>query len=70
MQAKLDEILPALDKARMEFVGIEHLTDAQIGAIREALENDIAGENYSEGTTGSTVERLLARYQTAPQMCH
>lgn len=33
MQAKLDEILPALENARSEFVGIEHLTDAQIGAI-------------------------------------
>jgi len=28
MQAKLDEIIRALDKARVEFVGIEHLTDA------------------------------------------
>lgn len=27
MQAKLDEIIRALDKARVEFVGIEHLTD-------------------------------------------
>ncbi|MDB5706433.1 MAG: hypothetical protein JWN66_3549, partial [Sphingomonas bacterium] len=35
--AKLDEVLRALDNARGEFVGIEHLTDAQICAIRDAL---------------------------------
>src|SRR5690349_19814254 len=39
MQAKLDEILRALDNAREQFVGIEHLTDAQICAIRDALEH-------------------------------
>jgi low affinity Fe/Cu permease len=36
MQAKLDEIIRSLDKARVEFVGIEHLTDAQICASRYA----------------------------------
>jgi low affinity Fe/Cu permease len=62
MQAKLDEILRALDKARVEFVGIEHLTDSQIEKIRAALEADIAGKSGKEGTTGTTVERLLERY--------
>src|SRR3546814_3953378 len=41
MQAKLDEIIRSLDKARGEFVGIEHLTDAQIAAIRDALDRAI-----------------------------
>ena len=62
MQAKLDEILRALDKARAEFVGIEHLTDAQIGEIREALERDIRNDNRKDRTAAPTVERLLARY--------
>jgi len=62
MQAKLDEILRALDKARVEFVGIEHLTDTQIGEIRTALERDIEDENDKNRTTGRTVETLLARY--------
>ncbi|WP_062769625.1 low affinity iron permease family protein [Sphingopyxis terrae] len=62
MQAKLDEILRALDKARAEFVGIEHLTDAQIAEIRKALERDIRNENGKDCTAGPTVERLLARY--------
>jgi len=62
MQAKLDEILRALDKARVEFVGIEHLTDAQIGEIRTALEVDIKNGDSKGMTVERTVERLLARY--------
>jgi len=62
MQAKLDEILRALDKARVEFVGIEHLTDAQICEIRNALEADIKNKDGKQKTAGRSVERLLARY--------
>jgi len=64
MQAKLDEIIRALDKARVEFVGIEHLTDAQIAKIREALENDIRNEadDDKDRTVTRTVETLLKRY--------
>jgi low affinity Fe/Cu permease len=62
IQAKLDEILRALDSARDQFVGIEHLTDAQICQIREALEADVRrvreeGDVSAEGS----VERLLDR---------
>jgi low affinity Fe/Cu permease len=62
MQAKLDEILRALDNAREEFVGIEHLTDAQIGKIRDALEADIRNAYGKDKTARSTVESLLKRY--------
>jgi low affinity Fe/Cu permease len=62
MQAKLDEILRALENAREEFVGIEHLTDAQIGKIRDALEADIRSAQGKGKTVGSTVESLLRRY--------
>ena len=62
MQAKLDEILRAVEDAREEFVGIEHLTDAQIGKIRDALEADIKGQQGKGKTTGKTVEDLLRRY--------
>lgn len=62
MQAKLDEILRALEDAREEFVGIEHLTDAQIGQIRDALEADIRSAHGKDKTVGSTVEALLKRY--------
>jgi low affinity Fe/Cu permease len=62
MQAKLDEILRALENAREEFVGIEHLTDVQIGKIRDALEADIRNAKGKDKTVGSTVESLLRRY--------
>eukprot|EP01035_Chromulina_nebulosa_P025293 gene25293-33010_t len=58
IQAKLDEILRALDNARGEFVGIEHLTDKQICAIRTALEKQI---DENDDTTAETVEQLLKR---------
>lgn len=59
MQAKLDEILRALEDAREAFVGIEHLTDKQVRDIRRALEDDI--RNGKQGTTAHTVDRLLER---------
>jgi low affinity Fe/Cu permease len=62
MQAKLDEILRSIDLAREEFVGIEHLTDRQIEAIREALENDIKNKEGKDRSSVPTVERLLKRY--------
>ncbi len=63
IQAKLDEILRALDEARTEFVGIEHLTDRQLGEIRTALEKEVG--QHPDGraaTTDESVERLLDRY--------
>ncbi len=62
MQAKLDEILRSLEKAREQFVGIEHLTDAQIEEIRHALEKDIEAGDSRNRTTIPSVERLLQRY--------
>ena len=38
MQAKLDELMRAVDKAREQFIGIERLTDQQIELVRAALE--------------------------------
>jgi low affinity Fe/Cu permease len=63
MQAKLDEMLRALDKAREGFIGIEHMTDTEIERLREALERE-CGQRAETGkaTTGDdTVERLLKR---------
>ena len=62
MQAKLDELIRAIDKAREQFIGIEHLTDQQIGEIRAALEHETGGEHGKEATTNETVDNLLRRY--------
>jgi low affinity Fe/Cu permease len=62
MQAKLDEMLRALDKAREQFIGIEHLTDQQIENIRAALEREVGKVPGKAGTADDSVERLLDRY--------
>src|SRR5690348_14347700 len=65
MQAKLDELLRAVDKAREQFIGIEHLTDQQIELIRTALEKhaqEIKEKQSKKKTTGDTVDRLLDRF--------
>jgi low affinity Fe/Cu permease len=62
MQAKLDEMLRALDRAREQFIGIEHLTDRQIEDIRAALEREVGKEPGKQGTADDSVDRLLERY--------
>ena len=62
IQAKLDEILRSVADARTGFVGIEHLTDAQIEDIRAALERESGKEPGKSGTVDDTVDRLLDRY--------
>ena len=61
MQAKLDELLRAVAKARSQFIGIEHLSDRQVEEIRTALERE-AGSSRSGKTAHDTVEKLLRRY--------
>ena len=61
MQAKLDELLRAVGRAREQFIGIEHLTDQQIEKIRAALEREVGQDNGKAGTADESVERLLRR---------
>ena len=61
MQAKLDELLRAVDKAREQFIGIEHLTDHQIELVRAALERYAKEQRGKQKTTEDTVDRLLSR---------
>jgi low affinity Fe/Cu permease len=65
MQAKLDELIRAVEQARGQFIGIEHLTDAEIEEIRRALEHEAGRDNGRDGkhkTAPVSVERLLDRY--------
>jgi low affinity Fe/Cu permease len=64
MQAKLDELLRAVDKARESFIGIEHLTDNQIELLRSALERNAQKlkESGKQQTAEDTVDRLLDRF--------
>ena len=62
MQAKLDELLRAVDKAREKFIGIEHLTDQQIELVRSALERYAKDSGNKDETANDTVDRLLERF--------
>src|SRR5688572_29243628 len=63
MQAKLDELLRAVAKARPQFIGIEHLTDVQIEKIRAALEEEAGANHGKKATTAhESVEKLLKRF--------
>ena len=65
MQAKLDELLRAVGRARGDFIGIEHMTDAEIEKIREALERETGHGKETKGgkraSADESVERLLRR---------
>ena len=56
IQAKLDEIIRS-SRARNQFIGIEHLTVAELIALTATLE-EIAG---SEDSRHRSIERLIAR---------
>ncbi len=60
IQAKLDELIRAVEGAREEFIGIEHLTDAEVEEIRRKLEEGVAALPPGLRAT-ETVDRLLSR---------
>ncbi|MGH6659775.1 MAG: low affinity iron permease family protein [Sphingomicrobium sp.] len=62
IQAKLDELLRAVDNARSRFIGIEHLTDKQIDLIRLALEKQAAAVKAQGGADEDAVDQLLDRF--------
>ena len=57
IQAKLDELIRAVGHARNEFIGIEHLTEKELNAIRAVLEK--AGGD--ERVRHDAIVRLIAR---------
>jgi low affinity Fe/Cu permease len=61
IQAKLDELLRAIEGARGQFIGIEHLTDKQIELIRSALEREVQDDS-GKAASQDIVARLLRRY--------
>lgn len=57
IQAKLDELIRAMNGARNDLVGIEHLTDDEVDEILKGLETDAAGDSCDSEEEG---ERKLA----------
>ena len=68
IQAKLDELIRAVDKAREHFIGIEHLTDQEICEIRDALEKEVGEAQDKQATADDTVDRLLKRHYRIRRM--
>ena len=60
IQAKLDEIIRSLEAARNQFIGIEHLTERELQAIRGALEEECKSSD-EELAGHKAMERLLRR---------
>jgi low affinity Fe/Cu permease len=58
IQAKLDELLRAMERARSHFVGIEHMTDEEIEQIRAALEKEVTDAD-EPCDPNDAVEQLL-----------
>src|SRR3954451_9655735 len=58
IQAKLDEILISVHQARSELVGIENLTDAELTALKTALEREALAPHETD-PEAPTVEEIL-----------
>jgi low affinity Fe/Cu permease len=59
IQAKLDEILIAVSKARNELVGIENLTDAEVVELKTAIEREALDPKAKPDKTIPTVDEIL-----------
>ena len=57
IQAKLDEVIRAIEGARNEFIGIEHLTEAQLERIRREIEADYGDDSKRH----KAIERVIKR---------
>jgi low affinity Fe/Cu permease len=61
MQAKLDELIRSIAHARNQFIGIEHLTDHELEAIRKALEEEVRINAAEALTSHRSVKHLIKR---------
>jgi low affinity Fe/Cu permease len=61
MQVKLDELIRAVRDARNIYIGIEHLTDAEICRVRDALETDEGVEPGERSRRSLELTRFLTR---------
>jgi low affinity Fe/Cu permease len=58
VQAKLDEILIAVSKARTELVGIENMTDQELTELKAAIEREALKPKEAD-KSAPTVEEIL-----------
>jgi low affinity Fe/Cu permease len=58
-QAKLDELIRAIETARNHYIGIEHMTDREIEKIRDELEAEC--KEGDETPSHESIERMMGR---------
>jgi low affinity Fe/Cu permease len=58
MQAKLDELIRALEGPRNEFVGIENLTQDELEQVKKKLEKECDGQ---QGSSHATFQAFIDR---------
>jgi low affinity Fe/Cu permease len=61
IQAKLDELIRALDGAREDFIGIEHLTENELEAIRSEIEEECAPDKDGRRRPSESIGHLIRR---------
>ena len=61
MQAKLDELIRALQTARNEYIGIEHLTERELEEIRSEIEEERIPHYGGEPHHTDSIGQLLRR---------
>ncbi|MCP1468662.1 low affinity Fe/Cu permease [Sphingobium sp. OAS761] len=57
IQAKLDELIRAIDNARNDFIGIEHLTETELESIKRVIERECGDDE----THRLAFDRLIRR---------
>lgn len=61
MQAKLDELIRAIEPARNEFVGIEHLTESELETIRSQIEQEVVPSEQGKLRQIDSIGYLIRR---------
>jgi len=63
MQAKLDELIRAVDSARNQFIGIEHMTEQELEEIRRTLEQEVGAESGPDHhSRPNSLRHLIRRF--------
>jgi low affinity Fe/Cu permease len=60
LQAKLDELIRALDTAQNQFIGLEQRTEQEIGEMRTALQDEAEIAPPDTGTTDTGASARIA----------
>jgi len=61
MQAKLDELIRAMEDARNRYIGIEHLTEKELEDIRTDIEQECGPDREDASQSAESIGQLIRR---------